>query len=103
MSSRARPARVVTVACTIELAQDADALYTHVTLRGVEVWPGDVVAILDPPAQVPFGTRAAYQRVATVRRAGRVRRAWMHVRGYFEICNLVEVGFAPADRRSSHA
>jgi hypothetical protein len=87
------------VSCTIEIEQTIDNLFAHVVLDGIEVRPGDEVLVHDAPEQIGFGTRIRCRRLATVRRAGRIKRIWTRLRAPMELTALYEVGFMP--RRQS--
>ena len=94
MASWRSGGRVVEVPCTIDMEQTADSLHAHVDLQGIAVRPGDAVIVHDAPGTIPFGQSAVYQRSATVRRAGPLRRFWAHVEGYLELTELYEVSFS---------
>lgn len=89
----------IEVPCTIDLEQSPDSLHAYVDLEGIEVGPGDEVLVHDAPTNIPFGQQAVYERHATVRRAGPLRRVWAHVEGYLELTELFEVSFS--DGRAS--
>ena len=92
-------ARTLEVPCTIDMEQTPDSLHAYVDLHGITVGPGDAVSVHDAPAAIPFGRSAVYQRSATVRRAGPLRRFWAHVEGYLELTELYEVSFSEGKAR----
>ena len=85
---------VVEVPCTIDMEQSPDSLHAYVDLQGIAVRPGDAVIVHDAPATIAWGQSAVYQRSASVRRAGPLRRFWAHVEGYLELTELYEVSFS---------
>ena len=87
------------VSCTVEIEQTVDNLCAHVVLDGIEVRPGDEVLVHDAPEQIGFGARIRCRRLATVRRAGRIKRTWTQLKALMELTALYEVGFMP--RRQS--
>jgi hypothetical protein len=84
----------IDVPCTIDMEQTRDSLHAYVDLVGVEVGPGDEVIVHDAPTAIAFGERAVYQRSATVRRAGPLKRLKAHIEGYLELTELYEVSFS---------
>ncbi len=86
--------RTMVVPCTIDMEQTPDSLHAYVDLQGFAVGPGDEVIVHDAPAGIAFGQSALYNRQATVRRAGPMRRFWAHVEGYLELTELYEVSFS---------
>ena len=94
MSSRA-----IDLPCTVEVAQTHDAFHAHVTLDGdLILLPGDSVRVHGGPIETEFGQTRVEKRVATVTRAGPIRRAWTRLASRFEMKDLYEVSFTP--RRS---
>ncbi len=82
--------------CRIEIEQSPEHFHAHVELDGnVEIHPGDRVRVHGGPIMVGFGERRVFDRVATVHRAGALRRAWTKFVGYFELTELYEVSFTP--------
>ena len=81
-------------ACRIEIEQSPDHFHAHVELAdNIEIQPGDRVRVHGSPIQIEFGERVVYDRVATVQRAGMLRRAWTRFAGHFEMAELYEVSF----------
>ncbi len=83
-------------ACRIEVEQSPDHFHAHVELAGnVEIQPGDQVRVHGAPITIGFGERRVFDRHATVRRAGLLRRAWTRFASNFELGELYEVSFTP--------
>jgi hypothetical protein len=81
--------------CRIAVEQSADSFHAHVELAGdVPIGPGDRVLVHGAPIRVPFGTRAEFERTATVEIAGPLRRAWTRAVGYLDLSELYEVSFS---------
>lgn len=82
--------------CRVEIEQSPDHFHAHVELAGnVAIHPGDRVQVHGEPIMVAFGEKVFFDRIATVQRAGLVRRAWTKITGYFEMAELYEVSFTP--------
>lgn len=80
--------------CRIEIAQTPDHFHAHVVLEGdVAIEPGDRVRVHGAPISVPFGVTQVFHRIATVERAGPLRRLWTRIAGHFELSELYEVSF----------
>ncbi len=90
--------RVVEVSCVVDIEQTPESLHAYAVPEGIEIRPGDVVTVHDAPSAVAFGERLSCRCRATVARAGALRRAWTRVAGLFELTELYEVGFLPADQ-----
>ncbi len=83
-------------ACRIEIEQSPDHFHAHVELAdNIEIQPGDRVRVHGDPIQISFGERVVFDRIATVQRAGLLRRAWTRFAGHFEMAELYEVSFTP--------
>ena len=83
-------------ACRIEIEQSPEHFHAHVELDGnIEIQPGDKVRVHGEPIMIGFGERRVYDRIATVQRAGLLRRAWTKFAGHFEMAELYEVSFTP--------
>lgn len=86
--------------CRILVAQNDEAFHAHVELAGVvALEPGDRVRVHGAPIRVPFGSEAVFDRIATVRRAGPLRRAWTRATAYFDLSELYEVSFSAGSLR----
>lgn len=82
--------------CRVEIEQSPDHFHAHVELAGnVPIFPGDSVKVHGEPIMVSFGEKVFFDRVATVQRAGILRRAWTKFAGHFEMAELYEVSFTP--------
>ena len=82
--------------CRIEIEQSADHFHAHVKLdNNVPIFPGDSVQVHGEPVMVAFGEKVSFDRSATVRRAGPLRRLWTKLSGHFEMAELYEVSFNP--------
>lgn len=82
--------------CRIEIEQSPEHFHALVELAdGVDMRPGDRVRIHGEPIMVGFGERRVFERVATVQRAGLLRRAWTRFASNFELTELYEVSFTP--------
>jgi hypothetical protein len=82
--------------CTIEIEQSPEHFHAHVELAGdIDMQPGDQVQVHGEPIMVGFGERRVFERRATVRRAGLLRRAWTRFASNFELTELYEVSFTP--------
>lgn len=88
--------REIRVPCTVTVINTFDSLEAHVELaEGVFAEPGDEVEVDGDPIQVPFGETARIERMATVRRAGPIERAWTRLTGDLEFMELCEFSFSP--------
>ncbi len=90
--------RTVEVACTVEVENTFDHLFTNVELEGIEVGPGDEVLVHDAPTDVPYGRRLLVRRRATVIRASWAERLWTELTGGFEFMELLEFSFSSGRR-----
>ncbi len=82
--------------CRIEIEQSPDHFHALVELADhVDIRPGDRVQIHGDPIRIGFGERRVFDRTATVRRAGLLRRAWTRFASNFELTELYEVSFTP--------
>ena len=68
----------------------------HVELADqIEMQPGDRVRVHGDPVTIGFGERRVFDRIATVQRAGLLRRSWTRFASNFELAELYEVSFTP--------
>jgi hypothetical protein len=82
--------------CRIEIEQSPDHFHAHVELAGdIAIAPGDRVQVHGEPITIGFGERRVFDRIATVERAGPLRRAWTRFASNFELTELYEVSFTP--------
>ncbi|QUL38022.1 hypothetical protein [Erythrobacter sp. JK5] len=80
--------------CTITVEQSPDHFHAHVDLAdGIEMEPGDKVRVHGDPIAIPFGSKAVFERTATVTRAGPLKRALTRFAAYFDLAELYEVSF----------
>lgn len=87
------------VGCTVRVENTFDSLEAHVELDGdVKIEPGDEVCVHGEPVVVPYGERFLERRVATVRRAGPIERAWTRMTGDLEFMELCEFSFSSGGR-----
>jgi hypothetical protein len=91
--------RILDLTCDIDIEQTFDSFHAHAIPDGVEVGPGDIILIHDAPSQIGFGERYTGQRRATLFRANFIVRIWTQLSSIFEITELYEVGFQPADMK----
>ncbi|WP_298468455.1 hypothetical protein [uncultured Erythrobacter sp.] len=93
-SMSANSARQFETPCTISVEQSSDHFHAHVDLSDdVEIEPGDKVRVHGDPISIPFGSKAVFERTATVTRAGPVKRALTRLAAYFDLAELYEVSF----------
>lgn len=89
-------ARQFDIPCTITVEQSPDHFHAHVELEGdVVIHPGDEVLVHGAPVTVDFGQSLQFTRMATVRRAGPITRAWTRIAAYLDLTELYEVSFNP--------
>jgi uncharacterized Zn finger protein len=82
--------------CTVAVEQSEEHFHAHVELdENIAIYPGDSVFVHGAPIQIAFGSSATYQRMATVTRAGPLRRAWTRLLSYLDFAELYEVSFNP--------
>lgn len=82
--------------CRIEIEQSPDHFHAHVELAGdLRLAPGDQVQVHGSPIRVAFGGRVVEDRIATVTRAGPLRRFLTRLKARFELTELYEVSFNP--------
>lgn len=87
-------ARSFDLPCRIEVEQSSEHFHAHVELpEEIEMEPGDKVLVHGDPISIPFGSKAVFERTATVTRAGPVMRALTRLAAYFDLAELYEVSF----------
>ena len=80
--------------CTVEIENTALSLHAHVELSdSFDIRPGDQVLVHDAPTNVGFGERIVVSRMATIVRAGLIKRAWTRLAGNLEITEIYDVSF----------
>lgn len=88
--------RLMQMGCTVEVEHSDESLHAHVALDGDPVIrPGDEVQVHGEPIHVAFGERRTFRRMATLRRASFLERAWTRFTAGFELSELYEVSFTP--------
>ncbi|MEM7766387.1 MAG: hypothetical protein AAF253_02740 [Pseudomonadota bacterium] len=89
-------ARKFTVPCTITVSHTYESLEAHVELAGdIRTEVGDRITVHGQAVGVPYGETTVIERMATVRRANWLERAWVRFTAYFELTELYEVSFSP--------
>jgi len=87
--------KTIEVPCTIRVEHSPEFLNAHLELHnGVAPEPGDEVIVHGDPVYVPFGEKAVIKRVATVKRAHPIERAWTRMTGDREFMELLEFSFS---------
>lgn len=93
-------ARSFTIPCRIAVEQSDMHFHAHVELEGeIAIEPGDRVRVHGDPIRVKFGESAVIERIATVTRAGPLRRGWTRLVSYLDFAELYEVSFTPGALR----
>jgi hypothetical protein len=88
------------IPCTITIEQSPEHFHAHVELEGdIPIYPGDEVKVHGAPMTVDFGQSLQFTRMATVRRATPLTRAWTRMAAYFDLTELYEVSFNPGSLR----
>lgn len=83
------------VDCTVEIINTFESLEAHVRFNdGTTVAPGDEVTVHGKPIEVPYGEKQAFERRATIKRAGAIERLWTRATGDFEFMELCEFSFS---------
>ena len=84
------------IPCLISIEQSEHHFHAHVELADdLEIHPGDEVCVHGEPIQIKFGDRVNVSRMATVTRAGPLKRNWTKLAAYFDFAELYEVSFNP--------
>lgn len=84
----------VETSCTIEIEQTSEQFHAHLALDGeLEIRPGDRVRVHGAPVVLAFGQTLCERRLATIERAGWLRRAWTRLAGRFQVHELYDVSF----------
>jgi hypothetical protein len=93
-------ARQFDIPCTITIEQSPEHFHAHVELEGdIPLYPGDEVRVHGAPMTVDFGQSLQFTRMATVKRATALTRAWTRLAAYFDLTELYEVSFNPGSIR----
>ncbi len=89
-------ARRFDIPCTVTIEQSPDHFHAHVELDGdIPIYPGDEVRVHGAPVTIDFGQSLQFTRMATVKRATALTRAWTRFAAYFDLTELYEVSFNP--------
>ncbi len=88
----------IEVPCHVDIEQTADSFHAHAIPEGIEIRAGDSVLVHDAPFRVRFGETLRADCVATVIRAGAIRRCWTRLTAPLEFLELFEAGFQPKER-----
>jgi len=91
-------ARRIEVPCLVDIEQTPESLHAHAIPEGIALYPGDRVLVRGAPSRIAYGEHVRIHGVATVIRAGMVRRAWTRLTAVFELLELFETGFQPKER-----
>ncbi len=89
--------RQVDVACTLRVGQSAQSLHAHLELDALDVNPGDIVQLVQAAATSQDSDETIYQARAVVTRAGPLARFLTRLAGFFQVLELIEVGFEPKE------
>jgi hypothetical protein len=87
----------IEVPCLVDIEQTADSLHAHAIPEGIDLHPGDRVLVHGAPSRVAYGEYVRIYSMATVIRAGVIRRAWTRMTAVFELLELFETGFQPKE------
>lgn len=88
----------IDVPCYVDIERTAESLHAHAIPEGIDLRPGDRVLVHGAPASIAQGERVRIECVATVIRAGALRRAWTRMTSFLEILELFEAGFQPKEQ-----
>ena len=86
-----------TIACDVDLERSADSFHAYAVPDGIDIRPGDRVLVHGLPDRLAFGEARRFRTLATITRAGALRRAWTELVSIFDLTSLYEVGFIPAE------
>ncbi|TLU74065.1 hypothetical protein [Lichenicoccus roseus] len=89
--------RRVEARCELDIERSFDSFHAYAVPVDVEINPGDVVLLQDPPAPVAPGGHMTGEGRITVRRAGPIAQAWTRAVSIFFLTSLYEVGFEAKD------
>lgn len=89
----------IELTCDIDIEQTVESFHAHAIPDGVEIYPGDVILVHDAPTEIGFGECYTGTRRATLFRANPLVRFWTQLSAIFEITELYEVGFQPANAK----
>lgn len=92
-----RGRNAVEVPVTIEIEQTPESLHAHAIPEDIDIREGDVVQIHGAPDSIGYGEIVSLAGRATVTRATWWERRWTRFASLFQLTELYEVGFQPAD------
>jgi len=87
----------IEVPCFVDIAQTPESLHAHAIPEGIDLRPGDRVLVHGAPSSIGYGEHLRVVRVATVIRAGALRRAWTRLTAVLQLLELFETGFQPKE------
>lgn len=88
----------IEVPCFVDIEQSPDSLHAHAIPEEVDLGPGDRVLVHGVPTSIRYGQRVQVVCVATVIRAGALRRAWTRLTAVLQLLELFETGFQPKEQ-----
>ena len=83
----------IDVPCFVDIEQTWESLHAHAIPEGLELRPGDRVLVHGAPSSIGYGERVRVECIATVIRAGVLRRAWTRLTAVLCLLELFEAGF----------
>ena len=88
----------IEVPCFVDIEQTAESLHAHAIPEGIDLRPGDRVLVHGAPVSIGYGEHIRFYSVATVIRAGALRRGWTRLTAFLELLELFEAGFQPKEQ-----
>jgi hypothetical protein len=88
----------IDVPCIVDIEQTPENLYAHAIPEGIDLRPGDRVLVHGAPSSIGYGEHVRIDLVATVIRAGAVRRVWTRLTAVLALLELFEAGFRPKEQ-----
>jgi hypothetical protein len=88
----------IDVPCFVDIEQTWESLHAHAIPEGLDLRPGDRVLVHGAPSSIGYGECVRIDCIATVIRAGVLRRAWTRLTAVLELLELFEVGFQPKEQ-----
>ena len=90
-------ARAVEGHCVVDIEQSPESFHAYSAPEDIQIEPGDIVVIDNPPLSIGYNEKLARECRMTVRRAGFLRRNWTKAIAVFALTQLYEVGFEAED------
>lgn len=87
----------IDVPCFVDIEQTPESFHAHAIPEGIDIRPGDQVLVHGAPSHIGYNQRLQIECVATVSRAGILRRFWTRLIAPLELLELFEVGFQPKE------